>query len=107
MPTGTAPGKLVASLATLGLGGSAGMEGASKWLGATIGSLVQSALNRLGVPALRWNTKTTLLTGGSAGIAAIFRAPLSGAIMGVESPYKHDLDRARQRRAEDGGDAGR
>jgi CIC family chloride channel protein len=91
MPTGTAPGKLVASLATLGLGGSAGMEGASKWLGATIGSLVQSGLNRLGLPALRWNTKTTLLTGGSAGIAAIFRAPLSGAIMGVESPYKHDL----------------
>jgi CIC family chloride channel protein len=91
MPTGTAPGKLVASLATLGLGGSAGMEGASKWLGATIGSFVQSALNRLGLPGLRWSTKTTLLTGGSAGIAAIFRAPLSGAIMGVESPYKHDL----------------
>ena len=91
MPTGTAPGKLAASLATLGLGGSAGMEGASKWLGATIGSFVQSALNRLGFGALRWNTKTTLLAGGSAGIAAIFRAPLSGAIMGVESPYKHDL----------------
>jgi len=91
MPTGTAPGKLVASIATLGLGGSAGMEGASKWLGATIGSFAQTTLNRLGVPALRWNTKTTLLTGGSAGIAAIFRAPLSGAIMGVESPYKHDL----------------
>ncbi len=91
MPTGTAPGKLVASVATMGLGGSAGMEGASKWLGATIGSFVQSTLNRLGIPALRWNTKTTLLAGGSAGIAAIFRAPLSGAIMGVESPYKHDL----------------
>ncbi len=91
MPTGTAPGKLVASLATMGLGGSAGMEGASKWLGATLGSFVQSTLNRLPFPALRWNTKTTLLTGGAAGIAAIFRAPLSGAIMGVESPYKHDL----------------
>jgi CIC family chloride channel protein len=91
MPTGTAPGKLFASLATLGLGGSAGMEGASKWLGATIGSFVQSALNRLGIPALRWSTKTTLITGGAAGISAIFRAPLSGAIMGIESPYKHDL----------------
>lgn len=91
MPTGTAPGKLVASIATMGLGGSAGMEGASKWLGATVGSLVQSLLNRTGLSALRWNTKTTLLAGGSAGIAAIFRAPLSGAIMGVESPYKHDL----------------
>jgi chloride channel protein, CIC family len=91
MPTGTAPGKLAASIATMGLGGSAGMEGASKWLGATVGSFVQGALNRLGVPVLRWSTKTALLVGGSAGIAAIFRAPLSGAIMGVESPYKHDL----------------
>jgi CIC family chloride channel protein len=91
MPTGTAPGKLAASLATLGLGGSAGMEGASKWLGATIGSFVQTALNRLGWAAVRGNTRTTLLVGGAAGIAAIFRAPLSGAIMGVESPYKHDL----------------
>ncbi len=91
MPTGTAPGKLAASLATMGLGGSAGMEGASKWLGATVGSFVQSALNRLGWRAFRGNTRTTLLVGGAAGIAAIFRAPLSGAIMGVESPYKHDL----------------
>jgi CIC family chloride channel protein len=91
MPTGTAPGKLAASLATMGLGGSAGMEGASKWLGATLGSFLQTTLNRLGLAALRGNTKTTLLVGGSAGIAAIFRAPLSGAIMGVESPYKHDL----------------
>ena len=91
MPTGTAPGKLVASLATMGLGGSAGMEGASKWLGATVGSFVQTTLNRLRWSAFRGNTKTTLLVGGSAGIAAIFRAPLSGAIMGVESPYKHDL----------------
>lgn len=91
MPRGTAPGKLAASIATMGLGGSAGMEGASKWLGATIGSTVQNGLNALGLPALRWNARTTLLVGGSAGIAAIFRAPLSGAIMGVESPYKHDL----------------
>ncbi len=88
MPAGTAPGKLVASVATMGFGGSAGMEGASKWLGATVGSLAQRGLHRLGVRA---PAKTTLLVGGSAGIAAIFRAPLSGAIMGVESPYKHDL----------------
>jgi len=57
MPTGTAPGKLAASIATMGLGGSAGMEGASKWLGATVGSLAQGLLNRLGVPALRWSTR--------------------------------------------------
>jgi CIC family chloride channel protein len=29
--------------------------------------------------------------GAAAGIAAIFRAPLTGAIMGIESPYKHDM----------------
>ncbi len=91
MPTETAPGKLVASVATMGLGASAGMEGASKWLGATIGSWIQSRLNRWRIRAAFGNVRTTLLAGGSAGIAAIFRAPLSGAIMGVESPYKHDL----------------
>jgi CIC family chloride channel protein len=91
MPAKTAWGKLLASIATMGFGASAGMEGASKWLGATIGSLLQTLLNRTGVRALTYDVKTTLISGGSAGIAAIFRAPLSGAIMGVESPYKHDL----------------
>lgn len=91
MPTQRAWAKLAASIATMGLGASAGMEGASKWLGATIGSAMQRALNRLGLPALRWDVRRALLTGGSAGIAAIFRAPLSGAIMGVESPYQQDL----------------
>ena len=91
MPLKTAAGKLTASIATMGFGGSAGMEGASKWLGATIGSGVQGALNRLGLASVRWSTKSTLIVGGSAGIAAVFRAPLSGAIMGVESPYKRDL----------------
>lgn len=83
--------KLAASITTIGLGGSAGMEGASKWVGATIGAFVQDSLNRLRFKSLHGNSRTTLLAGGSAGIAAIFRAPLSGAVMGVESPFKHDL----------------
>jgi CIC family chloride channel protein len=91
MPMETAAGKLSASVATMGLGASAGMEGASKWLGATIGSWLQQRLNRWRIRATVGSVRTTLLAGGSAGIAAIFRAPLSGAIMGVESPYKHDL----------------
>lgn len=90
MPSDTAAAKLAASVATMGFGASAGMEGASKWLGATIGSIVQKLLNRLGIRQLRWDVRSALLTGGSAGISAIFRAPLSGAIMGVESPYKHE-----------------
>ncbi|MHB1844879.1 MAG: chloride channel protein [Deltaproteobacteria bacterium] len=91
IPMDTAAAKLVASVATMGFGGSAGMEGASKWLGATLGTLVQGRLNALKTRAFSWDRRTTLLAGGAAGIAAIFRAPLSGAIMGIESPYKHDL----------------
>ena len=84
--------KLAASVATMGFGASAGMEGASKWLGGTISSFIQRQLNRR--PTLRWlhgRAETTLLAGAAAGISAIFRAPLTGAIMGIESPYKHDL----------------
>lgn len=84
--------KLAASVATMGFGASAGMEGASKWLGATVSSFIQRGLNR--VARLRWlhgRVETTMLAGASAGISAIFRAPLTGAIMGIESPYKHDL----------------
>lgn len=89
MPVEMAAGKLAASVATMGFGASAGMEGASKWLGATLGFLVQRFCSRFA--ATRFSQRTSLLAGASAGIAAIFRAPLSGAIMGVESPYKHDL----------------
>ncbi len=82
--------KLLASVATLASGCSAGMEGASKWLGAFIGAHYQDRCNRG-----RWSEnistfpfRSTLLAGAAAGIAAIFRAPLSGAVMGLESPYK-------------------
>ncbi len=84
--------KLTASVATMGFGASAGMEGASKWLGGTITSYLQRKIN--GHPRLRFlqaKAELTLMVGAAAGIAAIFRAPLTGAIMGIESPYKHDL----------------
>jgi CIC family chloride channel protein len=84
--------KLAASIATMGFGASAGMEGASKWLGATISSFLQRIANRF--HSLKWfhgRVETTMLAGAAAGISAIFRAPLTGAIMGIESPYKHDL----------------
>lgn len=84
--------KLVASVATMGFGGSAGMEGASKWLGGTIASFTQRLLNKSREgQVLHGRVETTMIAGAAAGIAAIFRAPLTGAIMGVESPYKHDL----------------
>ena len=84
--------KLAASVATMGFGASAGMEGASKWLGGSISSFIQRQINRFRLlRALHGRVETTMLAGAAAGISAIFRAPLTGAIMGVESPYKHDL----------------
>lgn len=89
---GSAIPKFTASVATMGFGGSAGMEGASKWVGATIASFLQWRVNK--IRKLSWfhgRVETTMLAGAAAGISAIFRAPLTGAIMGIESPYKHDL----------------
>jgi CIC family chloride channel protein len=84
--------KLAASVATMGFGASAGMEGASKWLGATITSYLQGKINsNPRLKLLHGKAETTLIIGAAAGIAAIFRAPLTGAIMGIESPYKNDL----------------
>jgi len=84
--------KLAASLATIGLGASAGMEGASKWLGGTITSFLQKQINKhQKFRCLHVRVETMLMVGAAAGIAAIFRAPLTGAIMGIESPYKRDL----------------
>ena len=64
--------KLAASIATMGFGASAGMEGASKWLGATISLYsTQSEPHSL----LRWlhgRVETTMLAGAAAGISAIF-----------------------------------
>lgn len=84
--------KLAASTATIGFGCSAGMEGASKWLGGALSALIQSSLNRFNwAKPLHGKIEVTMLAGAAAGISAIFRAPLTGAIMGIESPYKNDL----------------
>lgn len=84
--------KLFGSISTASFGASAGLEGSSKWLGAVIGY----SLHRFKVLFLkREDTKEkqtkALMIGAAAGIAAIFRAPLSGTIMALESPYKKDL----------------
>ena len=92
IPLSAALPKLAASITTMGFGASAGMEGASKWLGGTISFYIQKQLNRVTfLKPFHGQTETTMLAGAAAGIAAIFRAPLTGAIMGIESPYKRDL----------------
>ncbi len=82
------PGKMAASILTIASGGSMGLEGPSIYFGAVAGNTVQ---RRMG----RWFTEESrtmlLVAGTAAGMAAIFKAPLTGVVFAVESPYKEGL----------------
>lgn len=75
--------KLLASAITIGTGGSGGREGPIAQVGAGVGSLVGS-LCRL-QPAQR---RILMAAGMGAGVAAIFRAPLAGALFAAEILYR-------------------
>jgi chloride channel protein, CIC family len=74
--------KIVASALTLGTGGSGGREGPIGLVGASFGSFLAT---RFGLS--RQDRRTLLVAGMGAGIAALFRAPLAGAIFAVEVLY--------------------
>ncbi len=83
--------KLGACVATVGLGASAGLGGPSQWLGARIALYVLYAVRRRRVfrgiaPA------QGLLIGAAAGVSAIFRAPLAGTLLALETPFSKDMD---------------
>ena len=81
--TGTViPVKSVASVLTVGAGGSAGYEGPVTLIGAACGSVVSRALKI--APRGR---RILMAAGLAAGIAALFQAPLAGAIFGFEIFY--------------------
>jgi len=82
-----APIKLVASAITIGTGGSGGREGPAAQISAGFGSLLGQWL-KLGTNERR----IAVAAGMGAGIGAIFRAPLGGAVMATEILYIHDLE---------------
>ncbi len=82
IPGSVIPVKSVASVLTVSCGGSGGYEGPVTLLGAACGSVVARALN-LTVRARR----ILMAAGLAAGIAALFQAPLAGAIFGFEIFY--------------------
>jgi chloride channel protein, CIC family len=82
--------RIVASLATLGFGGPLGLEGPSLYMGATLGSSLQRRFGRLLGGADR---NVLMVAGAAAGVAAIFKAPATGAIFAIEVPYQDDLAR--------------
>jgi CIC family chloride channel protein len=79
--------KSLATLATLASGGSAGKEGPTAQIGAGIGSALGRFI-QMGARARR----TLMVAGAAAGLGAIFRAPLGGALTAVEVLYKEDLE---------------
>ena len=74
--------KTVASILTIGSGGSAGREGPIAQIGAGFGSFLADKL-RLS----DWERRMLIMAGTAGGIGAIFRAPLGGALFAVEVLY--------------------
>ncbi|MGO9872745.1 MAG: chloride channel protein [Acidimicrobiia bacterium] len=82
--------RMVAAVATLGSGAALGLEGPSIYMGATIGSALQRRGRSFLVGA---DPNLLLVAGAAAGIAAIFKAPATGAIFAIEVPFQEDLAR--------------
>lgn len=81
------PVKLVSAAITIGSGGSGGREGPAAQISAGFGSLLGQWLHL--APRDR---RIAVAAGMGAGIGAIFRAPLGGAVMAAEILYIHDLE---------------
>jgi CIC family chloride channel protein len=75
--------KSIASIVTIGSGGSAGREGPIAQIGAGFGSFVAT---RLGLSIS--DRRILLLAGMAGGIGATFRSPLGGALFAVEVLYR-------------------
>ncbi|HET6439556.1 MAG TPA: chloride channel protein [Anaeromyxobacter sp.] len=81
------PVKLLASAITIGTGGSAGREGPAAQISAGFGALLgRAVLRRPG------DRRIAVAVGIGAGIGAIFRAPLGGALLAAEILYVHDME---------------
>lgn len=79
--------KAIASICTISSGGSAGVEGPVAQIGSGLGSI----LTRYFKMPTRYRRIMTL-AGTAAGLGAIFKAPLGGALTSVEILYKEDFE---------------
>ena len=82
--------KTIGAAITLGSGNALGFEGPSMLIGGTIGSTVE---HRFAPRLHRDDAKVLMVAGAAAGVAAIFKAPLTGVIFALEVPYRSDLAR--------------
>lgn len=79
--------KIVASAITIGSGGSGGREGPTAQISTSFASFLARTLDL--TPA---DARIALTVGMGAGIGAIFRAPLGGAVLGAEILYREDVE---------------
>jgi len=79
--------KGLASIFTLGTGGSGGREGPTMQIGGALGSTCGWLL---GVDARE--RRILMVSGVAAGIAAVFRTPLGAALLAVEVLYRDDFE---------------
>jgi chloride channel protein, CIC family len=81
--------KMLASVTTIAFGGSVALEGPSIYAGAGVGSWLWTKLRGRNVN--RADRQVMLISGAAAGLAAVFRAPLTGLIFALEMPFRDDL----------------
>ena len=83
-------GRMAASVTTLGFGGAMGLEGPSMYGGSALGAMIQRRVPK----AFRGvDHRTLLVAGAAAGVAAIFKAPATGAIFALEVPFRDQMAR--------------
>uniref|UniRef100_A0A7V4XV66 Chloride channel protein n=1 Tax=Acidobacterium capsulatum TaxID=33075 RepID=A0A7V4XV66_9BACT len=82
--------KIIAAITTVGLGGSAALEGPSIYGGGALGSLLWTKLQKR-LHLTETDRRILLICGAAAGMSAVFRAPLTGIVFALEMPYKDDL----------------
>lgn len=79
--------KALASILTLGFGGSGGREGPTMQMGGAIGSVIGQYLN-----VTDRERRILLVAGTAAGMAAVFRTPLGAALLAVEVLHRDDFE---------------
>jgi CIC family chloride channel protein len=79
--------KALASIFTLGSGGSGGREGPTMQMGGAIGSAIG-----LGFKVSPRERRILMVAGVAAGMAAVFRTPLGAALLAAEVLYRDDFE---------------
>lgn len=83
--------KALACVSTVGLGASLGLGGPSQWLGTRLALYFRHYFGHR--PLFRGISKAHIvLIGASAGVSAIFRAPLAGTLLALETPFSKDIE---------------